>query len=808
MGSQPGGHHHRGTTKTSQKSFKSRHATKSELKERSKGRVEGATRQTKHQIVLSKFDRRNRAKQKRLNLQASQAKASLIFNGKDGAPRIVAVIPLCQNVQSAAVVRAVLEAGDLDDLPEDLGSLKIFKQHVERFKQNVAFVTPDRNIWDVLDACRMADYVLFVLDANEEVDSYGEMMLKAAETQGISNVLACTQGLEKIETSKKRTQVLSSLKSYITHFFPALDKINDLSSRQESLNVLRMLCATTPKGVHWREERSWLMVEDVSWVPYADETHPEKVKAILTGVVRGRSLQVDRLVSVGDFGDFQIAKIAAHPQQKNKKTRVESMIVDGQESEITLEEPTEDCDDLNELAPEDVLMNDVDRTAPSMAASERKGVLIDDHHYYSDEDEEYEESKPKRLPRGTSSYQAAWYLNDMDYSGSDMEDVVEDDEMVDFGQQPKDFGDGQTEIVMPDPTEGGKSEYPQSVFMDPSPEQEADQIAEYRKTRREADDDLEFPDEIELHPNVLARERLSRYRGLKNLRTSIWDAEEDKLHEPEEWNRLLEISNYKAAKNRMLKETLTGGVAPGTRVDIYLHNVPLSMVGDMKSKKPLAIYSLLRHEHKRTAVNYSISLSSEVETPLKSKTTLLVQCGPRRFVINPLFSAGGTTPNNVHKFNRYVHPGQTAVASFTGPLTWSTTPLLYFTVPTSTSTPKFIGTGSSLSPSQDRVIAKRIILAGHPFKIHKRSVTIRYMFFNSSDVAWYKALRLWTKRGRSGHFKGSLGTHGYFKAEFDGKLDPMDTIAVSLYKRVWPRTAKRWDGGSEKVEGEEMIVDG
>ncbi|KAK5192269.1 ribosome biogenesis protein tsr1, partial [Cryomyces antarcticus] len=188
----------------------------------------------------------------------------------------------------------------------------------------------------------------------------------------------------------------------------------------------------------------------------------------------------------------------------------------------------------------------------------------------------------------------------------------------------------------------------------------------------------------------------------------------------------------------------------------------------------------------------------------------------------------GNTPNNVHKFDRYLHPGRTAIASFVAPLTWGAVPALFFkqSSPAATTgsnsdattdgnllipqpTLELIATGTSLPPSMSRIIAKRIILTGHPYKIHKKLVTVRYMFFNSEDVAWFKALQLWTKRGRSGYVKESLGTHGYFKATFDGKINPQDAVGVSLYKRVFPRTARVWrpEEGRRDADMDEMVPD-
>ncbi|GMG56046.1 unnamed protein product [Ambrosiozyma monospora] len=61
------------------------------------------------------------------------------------------------------------------------------------------------------------------------------------------------------------------------------------------------------------------------------------------------------------------------------------------------------------------------------------------------------------------------------------------------------------------------------------------------------------------------------------------------------------------------------------------------------------------------------------------------------------------------------------------------------------------------------------------------------MFFNNEDVQEYMSIPIFTKMGRSGLIRESLGTHGYFKAAFDGKLNPQDIVGMALYKRIWPK---------------------
>jgi pre-rRNA-processing protein TSR1 len=669
---------------------------------------------------------------------------------------------------------------------------------VERFRQSLLYIPAKYDLMNALDVCRMADFVVLVVSSETEVQEDGELLLRSIESQGISNVVTVVQGLDKINPAKKRPQVASSLKSFVNHFFPAVEKVMSLDSRQECSNAIRSLCTATPKGIRWRDERSWMLVENVQW-PESNEEVVDDV--VITGIVRGKGLKADRIAHIPGWGDFQIDSITAAPLPTKAK-RDDSMNVDENESTKVLGIPTADQDDMAIVAPEEIEMQDDDMV--SMADTEKKGVLLDDHHYFSDDDSHIP-ATPKRLPKGTSTYQSAWYLEDVSDSGSDLgDDDDEEEEMeMDTAGAPEDG-------VFPDHadamTEGGPSEYPQSeMFLDPSPEDEAQELADYRASRKtEAEEDLEFPDEIELHPNALARERLARFRGLKSMKISPWETSEDRPFEPEDWRRLLQFGDYKSIKNRVIREALIGGVNPGTRVDIHLRAVPSAL---RQKAQPLSLFSLLRHEHKNTVVNVNMTLNGSVEKPLKAKEELVVQCGARRIVVKPVFSSADNTPNNVHKFDRYLHPGRSAIATWIGPMTWGAVPILVFRNKQTEEDPEIldsaddkpaqepidmnrlelIGTGTVVAPDPKRVIAKRAILTGHPYKIHKKVVTVRYMFFNQEDVAWFKALQLWTRRGRSGYIKESLGTHGYFKATFDAKINPQDSIGISLYKRVFPR---------------------
>lgn len=270
---------------------------------------------------------------------------------------------------------------------------------------------------------------------------------------------------------------------------------------------------------------------------------------------------------------------------------------------------------------------------------------------------------------------------------------------------------------------------------------------------------------------------------MKSLRTSPWDPYENL---PRDYARIFQFEDYKRTERGVRRRAEADGVEPGTRVTVYIKNVPREAATER-----ITLFGLLEHEHKKTVLHFTVQRNTEYNESVKSKDPLVLLSGPRRLMVNPVYSqhtrGGGTGVNNVHKFERFLRGGQTSVASVYAPVCFGKQSCALVRLGQDGQDLKLVGMGTFMSPDTTRIVAKRILLTGHPFKVHKKTATMRYMFFNADDIAYFKPIALTTKHGRTGHIKESLGTHGYFKAHFDGPITQMDTVCMSLYKRMFPR---------------------
>jgi pre-rRNA-processing protein TSR1 len=170
----------------------------------------------------------------------------------------------------------------------------------ERFKTSIQFVNvPYRNMYAALDACKAADYIVFVLSTTVEVDNWGDVLLRTLQAQGLPEVITVISPSSDLDP-KSRPGIMKSLLSFIQYFVPSQTRVFDLHASSDGLSAVRALAEGKPENVRWREGRTWIVGEKTEWT---DGT------LAVTGVVRGANLSVNRLVHLPNYGDFQIAKV-------------------------------------------------------------------------------------------------------------------------------------------------------------------------------------------------------------------------------------------------------------------------------------------------------------------------------------------------------------------------------------------------------------------------------------------------------------------------------------------------------------------
>lgn len=143
----------------------------------------------KHKLASKKADRRNQAKLIQQRKRREITNLNRFFSGANGAPKIVAVVPLCPDVDPHVAIH---------DLYASVGQSYIAHEgpsvlSVDRFKQKLQFIPLRRHLLDILDALKVADFVLFVMSAEVEVDSFGELCLTTIKAQGVPSIVNIVQ---------------------------------------------------------------------------------------------------------------------------------------------------------------------------------------------------------------------------------------------------------------------------------------------------------------------------------------------------------------------------------------------------------------------------------------------------------------------------------------------------------------------------------------------------------------------------------------------------------------------------------------
>ena len=625
---------------------------------------------------------------------------------------------------------------------------------------------------------------------------FGEGLCKVMEIDIPEDNMEC----DSTEEERKNAVIANSKK--LLHPSLLNQSSDDCPTRAALTRTLCQMSALPPKWVA-DMPRPFIVSTDNGYNG-GYEYDAETCELNITGFIRGKiPWNVNSLIhipNVGTFGVKQIKKAKPLLSMHQKRTGNDADMEDN--SSVILAE----CD-AEQQEPLDMFAN------PDVLEGEQNLIGFEDEDNNLNDDEVEKNGEFKEgfaRPAGWNDYQSAW-LDAL----KDEDNLSEDDDKIDHGELAYELNKKKSDasVITNVDMDVEDANYV-SAF-------ERQQLIEQRKKAKE--EELEFPDEVQVDEDVNARERFARYRSLKSFRKSYWDPKENL---PESYASIFHFSSFKATQSDVMadmrdlmvnaeakvrreqqtdtdedmndfdnemEDSLEGCVAPGSYVTIVVESVSSVASNRINQSSLLTAVGLLPHENKVSVLHMGLSTTSQCDelgpedAPVKSKDVLTFRCGWRTWQARPVFSQHNLNSDK-HKFERFMPTnGAFFAASILGPVTYTPSPVLVFRQ--NKKNIQLVALGSMLGADADRIIVKRIVLTGYPTRVHKRHATVKYMFYNPEDVKWFKPATLFTKHGLQGNIIQSVGEHGTMKTLFNAPIKQHDTVCLHLYKRIFPKFA-------------------
>ncbi|CAM9706030.1 unnamed protein product [Chrysoparadoxa australica] len=727
-----------------------------------------------------------------------------------GAPKIALWVALSGLSDPATVQGSILSQATCTwtSGPEKGASITAaFAKH----KHRITFMNSKRGVLSVLEAAKVADLVIPVLNLSDgedaSVDETGEAVLTALKAQGLPAVIGVVQGIPPAPAKRA-----AELHKFSRRFFDSEFASVKVADGENKAQLLRTLTTTPLQPLHWRQVRSYML---------ADATQAEGSNLRITGYLRGRPLGVNQLLHVGGIGPCKIVKINAAEEPVTLKkpapltgSRVLAVADPSEQESLDMEA------EVDGMAGEQTWPTEEELAAAASASGQGQGETAD-----------------VLRPKGWSTYQAAW----LDGEGQGQGQAVP----VDSG----DMQDDNDTVHVIDAEDGEEwrvkhADHDEEEKEDDGMDLEGlDEEGLMAKASKEAED-REFPDEVDTPENQPARVRYARYRALESFRTSEWDCKESL---PQAYARIYQFEDFLAVQKQVVKESerteklakdqilqkawkkvrcrsrassvvtgtdameeeheegalgdklvqgCSGTVESNTYVELELFcegaSAALQKLAAQScgSALNLTVFSLLTFENKLSVLHFNVKRDSRYTEPVASKDSLLFCCGLRRWRCRPIFSQISLNCDK-HKYERFLQSDCFAGASCYAPATFQPAPVLIFKESMNASGEvqhTLVANGSLQAMDPDRIILKRIMLTGsNPIRVHKRKAVVKHMFNFVEDILWFKPAELTSKYGLTGHIREPVGTHGLMKVNFNKAIKQNDTVCLNLYKRVYPK---------------------
>eukprot|EP01041_Mallomonas_annulata_P001443 gene1443-2777_t len=265
---------------------------------------------------LAKDARLNRLNHERQQKKNKRSEVWLLkrIGSHDGPSKIIGVIPLSDMADTNQVITSLLKHSSWNNSKSGCNYPPVVHANFPLHRSKVSFIQSTTELSSVLEVARIVDIILFVgnvcAGAEGIVNEAMSVTLSALRTVGIPTSVGYLQGIEKFNGAAY-LQLKRSCQRLLEQEVVTDIKVVEGGDTHVIEQSLRTICSISPKEIHWREIRSYLLADsihitslptttctpDITTTNDNDNTTVECTVSV-SGYLRGRPMRLHSLMHV------------------------------------------------------------------------------------------------------------------------------------------------------------------------------------------------------------------------------------------------------------------------------------------------------------------------------------------------------------------------------------------------------------------------------------------------------------------------------------------------------------------------------